>query len=379
MNLDDLHEVVDRCLYLPNKTTLHVSLATVAVNLYHPPGQDPVWLLLVDAGSSGKSIIIDACAQIDGCYEATDLTIPGFLSGVPGKERETDATGGLLRVVGHRGMLLNSDFTVCLGMHRDRRAEFFPFLRTVYDGRVDRSLGSGGGKTYSWRGHVGFLAGVTEIVDRHQQDMASGGERFLYYRLPPITTTQADERLHFQYNRQPANYRAQLADAVREFVTPDRLRPPRLPKDMADVIIGLAQLAATAASPVERDYRTKELIDFGNPTRPDRMLKQLFGLRWGLRYIGRTEQQAMREVAAVAISCIPRIKGKIIDYLASVDDSNALGVATAIGRPHTTVGMALEDLSCFQVVYKEKIYGGPGQQNRWWLDPHYKAVYNTAV
>lgn len=377
MTLDELLAVVDDCLYLPNKTPLYVALGTVAANLYQPPDQDPVWTLLVDSGSSGKSVLIDACAQIEGCYEATDLTIGGFISGVAGKDRDSDATGGLLRQIGARGVILNSDFTVALGMKWDRRTEFFPFLRTVYDGRVDRRLGSGGGKQLTWRGRAGYLGGVTEIIDQHQQDMAAGGERFLYYRFPPLTQNQTQQRLRFQYAGQPPQYRAMLANAFQEHLVPGRLRPQPLPKEMATAIIGLAQLAATASSPVERDPRTRELLDFGNPTRGDRLLKELLGLRWGLCYIGLTERRAWEVVAAVAISCIPRLRGRIVDYLANSGQAKTSSIAHSLERPLVSVRRALEDMECFKVVHRED--GGPGLDYRWWLDPDYRNAYFASV
>lgn len=378
MTLDELLAVVDRCLYLPNKTPLYVTLGTVAANLYQPLTQDPVWTLLVDSGSSGKSVLIDACGQVEGCHEVTDLTIGGFISGVPGPEREADATGGLLRQIGHCGMILNSDFTVALGMKHEKRGEFFPFLRTVYDGRVDRRLGSGGGKVLQWRGRVGYLGGVTEIIDSHQGDMAAGGERFLYYRFPPLTQEQVLKRLHFQYTGQPDNYRAQLTEAITEFMVPGHLVPSPLQQDAASSIIGLAQLAATASSPVERDPRTRELLDFGNPTRADRLLKELIGLRWGLRYIGLSERNAWRVVAAVAVSCVPRLRGRIIDFLAVNDEQRTGAIAHAIDRPHMTVRRALEDMECFKVVHKRE-GGRQGQEDGWSLDPGYKDAYHAKV
>ncbi|MFI5041717.1 MAG: ArsR family transcriptional regulator, partial [Acidimicrobiales bacterium] len=51
------------------------------------------------------------------------ITVASLLSGTSSKERAADATGGVLRVVGDRGILVCKDFGSIHTMQRDARAE----------------------------------------------------------------------------------------------------------------------------------------------------------------------------------------------------------------------------------------------------------------
>ena len=58
-----------------------------------------------------------------------------LLSATPKKERAKGATGGLLRRIGERGVMVVKDVTTILSMDRNMRGEVLAALREVYDGR----------------------------------------------------------------------------------------------------------------------------------------------------------------------------------------------------------------------------------------------------
>ena len=80
-------------------------------------------------------------------------------------------------------MLLLKDFTSIIDMHRESRAEVLAALREVYDGRWDCSVGAEGGRTLTWTGHLGLVAGCTTAIDSAHSVMSVMGTRFMLIRL----------------------------------------------------------------------------------------------------------------------------------------------------------------------------------------------------
>lgn len=72
-------------------------------------------------------------------------------------ERAVEATGGLLRAIGERGLLVIDDVTSILEMDRRLRARVLAALREIHDGHWYRDVGSEGGRRLEWRGRIGIV------------------------------------------------------------------------------------------------------------------------------------------------------------------------------------------------------------------------------
>ena len=101
-----------------------------------------------------------------------------LLSATPKRERTNDATGGLLRKIGDRGLLVIKDVTSILSMNNDARAKVLAALREIYDGRWYREVGTDGGHTLEWRGRLVVIGAVTTAWDTHHAVVATMGDRF---------------------------------------------------------------------------------------------------------------------------------------------------------------------------------------------------------
>jgi hypothetical protein len=115
-----------------------------------------------------------------------------FVSGFKGKN------SSLLERLDAKGLsfLLLKDFTTVLSLHRDARSEILGALREIYDGEYSKDFGNG--QSVSWSGRLGFLAGVTPVIDRHHQVLAVLGQRFLMLRLPRRTGTPHQQGIGHQ-------------------------------------------------------------------------------------------------------------------------------------------------------------------------------------
>src|SRR5262249_42479656 len=178
--LATLVEYVQDYMHLPDPGPFVLVLGAVAANRLDG---NPVWLMLVASASSGKTELLDTILDVPKVHRAATLTEAALLSGTPTKDRTTNATGGLLRMIGKQGIVVAKDFTSVLCMNRNQRAAILAALREIHDGHWIRHVGTDGGRALPWEGRMGFLGGVTDVIDSHHAVISALGDRFLYCRI----------------------------------------------------------------------------------------------------------------------------------------------------------------------------------------------------
>lgn len=353
-----------RWLHLPDPGALYVTLATVAANL--GPG-DPVWLLVIGPPGGGKTEVLHPLAGLEHVHPTATLTEAALLSGTPKKERESGARGGLLREIGDFGLILCKDFGSVLNMHRDARAAVLAALREIYDGSWTRHVGTGGGRTLTWTGKVGLIAGCTPAIDSHHAVMGSMGERFVLYRLPTIDPDAQAGAALAHVGREP-EMRAELAAATKALlatVDPATVARPIDP-DHRDRLVRLATLAVRCRSAVDRDSYSREIELIPEAEAPGRLALVLLRLLNGLAAIGVPDPTAWQLVTKAALDSMPAVRRTVLDAVRDADGPTATGtVAEAIGYPTTTTRRALEDLAAHGVLHAT--HQGNGRPHLWAL------------
>jgi hypothetical protein len=352
MRIDDLITTFREHLYLPDPSPVQVVLGTVVANLL--PG-DPVWLLLVGPPSSGKTELLMPLSALGYVHEVSTFTPASLLSG--SRSRRPGATGGLLAEVGKFGIIVCKDFTSLLSEAPQTRSELLAALREIYDGSWVRHLGADGGRVLSWSGKTGLIAAVTETIERHTADIGAMGERFIFYRMPPL---HDDERL--DQARAAANnagrqreVRAKLARSVSAFLKAIQLpsEPPALTAEEMEALVQLADLATRCRSPVERNSRDREIELVPQPEAAARMQTVLVQLVRGLRVIGVENHDIGRLAGQVALDSMSKARRSILDLLLGIPrmiTPTAAGIADTLGMPTPVVSRTLQDLAAHRVV-----------------------------
>ena len=336
-------------------------LATYVANL--KLDGDPTWLMLVGGSGVGKTERLAPLAVMPDVIFESSITGPAaLLSGTARKERSKDATGGLLRKIPAGGGLLTlKDFTSIVDMHRESRAEVLAALREIHDGAWSRSVGVDGGRTLTWSGHLGLLAGCTTAIDSAHAVMSVMGARFLLVRLKGDPTIAHSA---FDHSGQETTMREELREAVRGLL--EHLPGQPLPKEGArDRLVALASLVARARSPVDRDHRgdIRLVLD---PEAPTRIVKALTQLWRASGLLGLDREAAWELVLRVGMDSIPKLRRAILDALTDQPTSTTTTeVAEAVEHPAQTTRRALEDLTAHGVVVR--IAGGQGRADRWYL------------
>ena len=123
---------------------------------------------------------MQACDGVGAVVTSAIASEGALLSATSRRERAKDATGGLLRKIGERGLLFGvKDVTSILTMDRDVRARVLSALREVYDGRWVHEVGTDGGHTIEWRGRLIVVGAVTTAWDAAHAVIATMGDRFV--------------------------------------------------------------------------------------------------------------------------------------------------------------------------------------------------------
>jgi energy-coupling factor transporter ATP-binding protein EcfA2 len=374
MPLDDVVTTFRRWLFLPDVSPLYAVLGTVAANLLDG---DPVWLLLVGPSGSGKSEILQAVGGLPSIHAVATMTEASLLSGSPKRDHADDASGGLLRSIGERGIMLCKDFGSVLSMNRDARAQVLAALREVYDGSWTRHVGVDGGRTLAWSGRVGLVAGCTPTIDKHHAVMGAMGERFILFRLSPIDAAEQGRRALAHAGRE-TGMRSDLAGAVEElFRNGAPLEPGKRTDADDERLIRLATLVVRCRSAVERDGYRREIELVPGAEAPTRLVVVLARLLAGLDAIGCPRDKGWQVVTKAALDSIPEIRRDAIEvlYLSGLPVDTG-SIAESLGYPKTTTRRALEDLTAYGIAIRDR--GGDGKADRWSLSEFTSELYATA-
>jgi hypothetical protein len=360
-SLAELETVFARWIRDPDPVSTRAILAAYVAN--RQLEGDPVWLMLVGGSGVGKTERLIPLAVMPDVVLESSITGPAaLLSGTARKEVSKDATGGLLRKIPKAGgVLLLKDFTSILDMHRDARAEVLAALREIYDGHWDRSIGTDGGRTLSWSGRLGLLAGCTTAIDAAHAVVAVMGTRFLLVRLPGLEDLAGSA---FDHVDAEAAMRLELRTAVEGLLThlPGRPYDKRL---VREPLIALASYVARARSPIDRDQRgdIRLVLD---PEAPTRIVKMLTQLWCAAGLLGLERPAAWQMVLRVGLDSIPKLRRSVLDYLEkSAAPATTTEIAEAVEHPAQTTRRALEDLTAHHVTVRYA--GGPGKADKWAL------------
>lgn len=360
LNLRELHPR----LYEEQDTDLpEIALAAYVCNRLP---MENVWLIVVGPPSSGKTSALNLLTGLQGVISCGSLTVASLLSGSPKRETNEKSTGGLLRQIGVQGVLTFKDFSSVLGQNRDKQQETMAALREIFDGEWTRSFGSDGGKTETWKGRVGVIAAATEAIDRHQQQMALMGERFLLFRIPVnseqslrIARRALEEKASCMEDH--SRLKKLVCGIINLVNVPSE--PVDFPSDVNEMIISLAYFVSRCRTGIERNSCSREIESVPHPEEPARLAKQLKTLFCALILIGNTPDEAWRKIRRVGLSSPPELRMNAILTLRGEQlPQTTTSIAKACNTPITTMRRALEDLSYLGMTVR---YGSGDSRESW--------------
>lgn len=350
LDLAGVHKVFKRWLGKDyDLDALNAMLATAAVERLDG---DPLWLLIISGSGNAKTETVQALDGINATITSTISSAGALLSATAKRERAKDATGGLLRKIGDRGVMVVKDVTSILSMSGDARAEVLGALREVYDGRWSRNVGTDGGKTLDWTGRVAFVGAVTTAWDKAHAAIASMGDRFVLLRMDSTTGRIAAGRKAIGNTGWEIQMRAELAEAVGNILGCIDPVPATVTDEETEILLAAADLVTLSRTGVEYDYRG-DVIDAHAPEMPTRFAKQLAQVVRGGVAIGMDRTDALRLAIRCARDSMPPLRLAILDELAERPNSSTADVRRQLDKPRNTVDRQLQALHILGVISQE--------------------------
>lgn len=364
VTLAAVHDVFRRWLGQDYDTdALDAVLATAAVERLDG---DPLWLLLLSGSGNAKTETVQALSAAGAIVTSTISSQGALLSATSKREVTRDATGGLLRRVEPRGLLVIKDVTSILSMNRDMRTEVLGALREVYDGRWSRNVGTDGGRTLDWAGRVALVGAVTTAWDTHHGVIAAMGDRFVVVRMDSHHGRQAAGRRAIGNTGAEDRMRAELAEAVAGILDAIDLDPVTVTDAERDVLLAAADVVTLSRTGVEFDHRG-DVIDAHAPEMPTRFAKQLTQVVRGAVALGIDRSHAVRLAIRCARDSMPPLRLAILDDIAAHPGSSTVEVRKRLGKPRATVDRQLQALHMLEVLTctEEEIEWAGRAATRW--------------
>jgi hypothetical protein len=335
--------------WLGDEYDLDAFCATAAAAAAEQLDGDPLWLLLISGSGNAKTETVAPLSGA-GAHIASTISSDGaLLSGSPAKQRTRDATGGLLRAIGDRGILVIKDVTSILSMNRDSRAAVLAAIREIHDGGWTRHLGTDGGRTLTWNGRIVIIGAVTTAWDRAHDVIASMGDRFLLIRMDSTEGRMSAGRQSRINVGHEAQMRSELTDAMAGVLAGASLQDVELTEDEAERLLEAANLVTLARTGVEYDH-AGNVIDAHAPEMPTRFMKQLAQMVRGALAIGMDRESALRLAIRCARDSMPPLRLAILDDVAAHPASTPTEVRRRLEKPRATVDRQLQALHILGVM-----------------------------
>jgi predicted transcriptional regulator len=323
----ELEAIIKRWLLIEDVGLIKVLTACVLSNRLEA---EPVWLLIV-AGSGGtKTELLRGLNGLKDIYPLSDLTPQTFLSGV---------------------IITMKDFTTVLEMSPDKRAVILSQLREIYDGDISKGFGTG--ETKRWTGKMGFIAGVTTIIDRRQTIYQMLGERFIQYkpiqpnRLAVAKQAMANSGLEKQMREEIQNAFTAYIEGVE--ISGKVMQAPEKYKER---LLSLAAFCTQARSGVVRDSYSRDIVFVPEPELPTRLVKQYVSLFNAMSLTSGDYTEAdYRLMYKIGMDSLPSLRKHIIENLIASDGSATVSeLAESTNYPENSIRRQLEELQCLNIV-----------------------------
>ena len=314
---------------------------------------DPLWLLLISGPGAAKTETVQSLAGAGALVISTIASEGALLSASPRKGRAKNASGGLLRRIGSRGVIVIKDVTSILSAARETRGGVLAAIREIYDGRWVRNVGSDGGQTLEWTGRVIIVGACTSAWDSAHAVVAAMGDRFVILRVDSNFGRKTSSQRAIRNTGGEARMREELAAAVGGLVAHASTDEVELTESEETRLVKAADIVTMGRTAVERDYRGE--VSYAHmPEMPMRFVKQLVQIVRGGVAVGMSREQSMQLAIRCARDSIPPLRLEVLLDLAHNPCSRTIDVRRRITKPWTTTKRELDALHMLGLVACEE-------------------------
>lgn len=266
ITLDRVIQEFRKYLYIPDTKMIEVILATTLSNRL---SGTPIWLYIIGSSSCGKSTGIDSISKEIEVIKLDQLTPNTLASGRP----DADDLGQILQHSSH--ILVILDMASITSKHKEDRREIFAQFRTLFDGSIRKSTGSGV-LLKEYEGiHVTLIAGSTNILKREYLLALQLGSRELSFDV--ITDDDTRKQITSKSYDNIGNeeeMKNNLRDIVHEFLKQTDIDETEPTDEIKQYLIEKATRLSILRAVPDYDLYHNDLVALPDIEVPARLVKQ---------------------------------------------------------------------------------------------------------
>jgi len=214
----------------------------------------------------------------------------------------------------HNKILAFKDFQAILSLYSEVKSRVLAQLREIFDGKVISRYGHG--EKIVWQGKLGFIAGVTETIDREFTLHRALGERFLYFRIRPpdrkkaalaaISSYPIVEEMRKEFRRKIREFFESLETSKSGSL---KLESYLRREDKEEIAILSSFLGKARTEIIREQGRIETLLD---PEGPGRIARSLTALFKGALALRLSRSEAKQIVRRVVLDTIPKMRAYVM-------------------------------------------------------------------
>jgi hypothetical protein len=364
ITLDEVHDVFSR--WLGSEYDLQALDAVLACAAVEQLDGDPVWLLALSGPGAAKTETVSALAGAGALVVSTISSEGALLSATSKREVSKSATGGLLRQLGDRGIIVLKDLTSLLSMNKDMRATVLAALREVYDGKWVRLVGADGGRTLEWEGRLTLISAVTSAYDAHHAIISSMGDRFALVRMDSsdAETRRVSGWQALRNVGREREMRAALTETTGRLLASVDIAATVITDAEMERLFPVADVVTRARTAVERDSRGEP--DWAHqPEAPTRLVKMLAQILRGGLAIGMDRADALELAVRVGRDSMPPLRLDVLTDVAAHPGTTTSDCSQRLQRPRMSIDRTLQELQLLGLLEVCRKPGFVGQAPGW--------------
>jgi len=336
--------VYNKWLSLQNNDAIKVLFGTCFANRLDG---DPVWMFLVGVPGSAKSELLMSLSGSDEVISKSTLTAASLLSGWGLTAGSVDHS--LIPKLDGK-ILVVKDFTAVLNAASQERDQIFGLLRDAFDGKIEKSFGTG---SRSYVSKFGIIAGTTPIINSVAAMQQTMGERFLKFAMdegdPEVKIRAAIANID-----QETQMRSEMQLAAAGVMANNPAKPA-ITEKFINKVVALARYCALLRGTVDRERYSNLVTHRPSAEIGTRVAKQLTKLAMGISMVtGSTEitDEDYRIVKDIAICSCPDRSEVVVRCLFAGKEMTSLELTKVTRLPKDTINRVVGDLNLLRCVTK---------------------------
>jgi len=347
--LQGVYNTVNRYLFVTDYNRIDVILATALSNQMIGT---PIWIFIVGNSGDWKSAFAQSLSTLPNCIKIDQITKNTLATGM----KETWDLGQDLQ--NKSTILFFPDLAALTSANTDEKNMIWGQFRSLYDGDIYKSTGSGVKKAYE-NCHVTIVACTTQAIRDEVLVHAQLGTRELLYDTSPDKVDN-DKKMDAAWDNEGCeeNMKRDLQDIVKRFIAAHNIKDIKIPPEIKTLIKKQADKLAILRASATTDRRHGELINPIYPEVPTRCVKQFKRLYISLKSLDDdyTDEKCMKIIEHIVESSGNPVRRKIVDTLKGAGiPMNIKEVSQKTGIGRKSLKRQLEILWNLKVVEKTSV------------------------